>query len=250
MTEISAASITHRPNEKAYITGYWQKRSAAFAGLRSRELHSDKNLLWQQEILSKLPPAKQLHILDIGCGAGFFGILLGRSGHRVTGVDLTPEMIEAARALAAAENSSAEFAVMDAEQLAFAANSFDAVISRNVMWNLPHPQAAYREWLRVLKPGGVLLNYDAEYARGHHSQRLPQQNAHADIAPELLDECHSIYHMLDISAYDRPQWDAEFLQSTGQCSVSVDAAVGSRIYSSEDIFYIPVPMFCVKAVKF
>ena len=83
----------------------------------------------------------------------------------------------------------------------------------------------------MLKPGGLLLNYDAEYARAHHSQKLPAKNAHADIAPELLDECHNIYHMLDIS------------------SVSTDTTVGSRIYAAKDIFYIPVPMFCVKAVK-
>ena len=56
--------------------------------------------------------------------------------------------------------------------------------------------------------------------------------------------------MLDISAYNRPQWDEEFLQSTGLCSVSTDTTVGRRIYAAEDIFYIPVPMFCIKAVKF
>ncbi len=248
MTEISTASITRRKDEKKYITGYWQKRSADFASLRSKELHSAKQKLWQQEITGHLPQGRRLKILDIGCGAGFFGILLGQS-HDVTGIDLTPEMIAEAKALARAEGSSAEFCVMDAEALAFDSGSFDAVISRNVMWNLPHPETAYREWLRVLKPGGLLLNYDAEYARGHHEQKLPAQNAHADIAPELLEECHNIYHMLDISAYERPQWDAKFLKSTGACSVSTDAAVGSRIYAGEDIFYIPVPMFCVKAVK-
>lgn len=249
MTEITAASIKHNENEKAYITNYWQKRSSSFANLRKAELHSEKQLLWQQEITRHLPQNRRLKILDIGCGAGFFGILLGKI-HDVTGIDLTPEMIDAARVLAAAEGSSAHFAVMDAEAPEFADASFDVVISRNVMWNLPHPETAYRQWLRVLKPGGLLLNYDAEYARNHHNQKLPTQNAHADIAPELLEECHNIYHMLDISAYNRPEWDEEFLTNTGLCSVSTDTTVGSRIYAAEDIFYIPVPMFCVKAVKF
>ena len=44
MSEISAASIIHRANEKEYITGYWQKRSTGFANLRKAELHSDKQL--------------------------------------------------------------------------------------------------------------------------------------------------------------------------------------------------------------
>ena len=144
MSEISAASIIHRTDEKEYITGYWQKRSTGFANLRKAELHSEKQLLWQQEITRHLPQNRSLKILDIGCGAGFFGILLGQK-HSVTGIDLTPEMIDAARALAAAERSNAEFMVMDAEALDFADASFDAIISRNVMWNLPHPETAYRE---------------------------------------------------------------------------------------------------------
>lgn len=55
MSEIYAASIIHRTDEKEYITGYWQKRSTGFANLRKAELHSEKQLLWQQEITRHLP---------------------------------------------------------------------------------------------------------------------------------------------------------------------------------------------------
>ena len=55
MSEISAASIIHRTDEKEYITGYWQKRSTGFANLRKAELYSEKQLLWQQEITRHLP---------------------------------------------------------------------------------------------------------------------------------------------------------------------------------------------------
>ena len=52
---------------------------------------------------------------------------------------------------------------MDAENLYFADNTFDVVISRNLTWTLPNPQKAYSEWYRVLKPQGILLNFDADY---------------------------------------------------------------------------------------
>jgi len=117
------------------------------------------------------------------------------------------------------------------------------------MWNLPHPETAYAEWLRVLAPKGILLNYDAEYAKDHHRQKLPALNAHVDVSAELLNECHNIYHMLEISLFERPRWDLEILKALGSCSCSVDQSVGDRIYAEQDIFYIPVPMFCIKAVK-
>ena len=52
---------------------------------------------------------------------------------------------------------------MDAQKLDFEDNTFDVVISRNLTWNLEHPDVAYREWVRVLKAGGRLLNFDANW---------------------------------------------------------------------------------------
>ena len=57
MSEISAASIIHRTNEKEYITGYWQKRSTGFANLRKAELHSDKQ---PQRNVEPAPPGNRL----------------------------------------------------------------------------------------------------------------------------------------------------------------------------------------------
>lgn len=68
---------------------------------------------------------------------------------------------------------------MDAQHLTFADASFDAVVSRNVLWNLDDPEAAYREICRVLRPRGVLILEDGnmylymndpEYAVWHEAQ--------------------------------------------------------------------------------
>lgn len=248
MSSNTPENLHHEADAKAYITDYWKERASGFKKLRQQELASEKYALWQQEIASRLPHGKALKILDIGCGAGFFSILLAKSGHEVTGIDLTPNMIEEAKLLTAEQSCTADFLVMDAEKLSFADNSFDAVIARNVTWNLPHPATAYAEWLRVLKSGGLLLNYDAEYARDHHRQ-LPLHNAHASVSDELLERCHHIYHMLDVSLYERPTWDQALLMQLGAKSVTIDKTVGTRIYAAEDDFYIPAPMFGVFATK-
>lgn len=247
MTEISKKTIIHTTKPKEYITQYWHKRAEDFSHLRSEELRSDKYRLWQNELSRHMPPDKSLKILDIGCGAGFFSILLSEKGHQVTGIDLTPDMIKAAQKLAYDKHLNIDFQVMDAEKLTFADGSFDAIIARNLTWNLPDPATAYKEWLRVLKKGGILLNYDAEYAKNHHSSA--NIGAHAHVQPELLRECHNIYHMLDISCYDRPDWDMKFLTGLNCREVTADKQVGERIYARRDEFYIPVPMFCIRAVK-
>ena len=73
---------------------------------------------------------------------------------------LPPNMIDEANQLAESLNSDATFSVMDAENLSFDSNTFDIVVARNVTWNLPHPDKAYAEWLRIIRPGGLILNYE------------------------------------------------------------------------------------------
>ena len=139
---------------------------------------------------------------------------------------------------------------MDAEDLHFAEGSFDAVVSRNVTWNLPHPDHAYAEWLRVLRKGGVLMNFDAEYGKHHHdSFDREAVYSHKDVTPELVEQCHNIYHMLDISLYERPAWDVELLQQLGVAHCECDRTVWERLYPYKDQFFIPAPLFGVYAVK-
>ena len=53
--------------------------------------------------------------------------------------------------------------VMDAEAPDFPDEEFDVIVSRNLTWTLPDAEHAYQEWFRVLKPGGVMINLDANY---------------------------------------------------------------------------------------
>jgi hypothetical protein len=66
---------------------------------------------------------------------------------------------------------------------------------------------------------------------------------------EMKEECHRIYHMLSISALDRPDWDVRALQELGYSEVMADDLVWDRLYASQDDFYMPDRMFSVTAVK-
>lgn len=152
-------------DRKEQIVHYWEKRSESFLEQRRSELANPIAKRWMKEIEKQIPAGRRLKILDVGCGAGFFSILLAKEGHEVFGIDLTPEMIENAIQLAEEENADCCFRVMDAENPMFADETFDVVISRNLTWTLPNAEHAYGEWMRVLKTGGVLLNFDANYGK-------------------------------------------------------------------------------------
>lgn len=236
---------------KERIVSYWEKRSGDFLEHKRAELHSPMSERWLYEIKNQLPQDRNLRVLDVGCGAGFFSVLLAKEGYQVTGVDLTPDMIENARILAAEEKTACDFLVMDAENLSFADESFDVVISRNLTWTLPDVKSAYREWVRVLKKGGVLLNFDANYGLSDFTDlsELPDNHAHQEIDDSMMRECEEIKRQLPISSYSRPAWDLETLGAMKLQEFSVDLGLSSRIYVEKDEFYNPTPMFMLRTCK-
>lgn len=238
-------------NRKERITEYWSKRSESFMMQRRRELNSPLAYRWLREIEKKLPEGKKLNILDVGCGSGFFSILLAKKGHEVTGTDLTPQMIVNSKSLAEEENIFCNFLVMDAEKLEFKDQSFDVVISRNLTWTLPHVKTAYSEWNRVLKKGGVLLNFDANYGASNFADyaELPENHAHHTLGDEMMQECEKIKRQLPISSCIRPAWDVETLGQMGFEEISIDLGIGRRIYIEKDEFFNPTPIFMICGKK-
>ena len=97
-------------------------------------------------------------VLDLGCGAGTYTLVAAQmvgAGGRVTGIDMTPEMLAKARAAAAEMGvTNVEFVEGEAERLPFADASFDVVISNGVIDLVPDKDAVFAELYRVLAPGG------------------------------------------------------------------------------------------------
>jgi len=97
-------------------------------------------------------------VLDLGSGAGTDSLvaaqMVGERG-RVTGIDMTPEMLAKARAAAAEMGASnVEFVESEAERLPFPDGSFDVVVSNGVIDLIPDKDAVFSEIFRVLAPGG------------------------------------------------------------------------------------------------
>jgi SAM-dependent methyltransferase len=112
------------------------------------------------------PPAAQLikharvmagqRVLDVACGTGVAALTAARMGARVTGLDLTPELLARARENAQLAELDVEWHEGDVEQLPFGDAAFDVVLSQYGHIFAPRPEVAVSEMLRVLRPGGTI----------------------------------------------------------------------------------------------
>jgi SAM-dependent methyltransferase len=107
-------------------------------------------------LLGRLAPGER--VLDLGSGAGTDSLvaaqMVGERG-RVTGIDMTPEMVAKARSAAATmQVENVHFVEDEAERLPFPGESFDVVISNGVIDLIPDKEAVFGELYRVLVPGG------------------------------------------------------------------------------------------------
>jgi len=115
------------------------------------------------ELVAALAPEPESHVVDIGCGVGGSARLLAATyGCRVTGIDLTPEVVEAATHLSARTGHSdrTRFLAADALDLPFADAEFDDAWTQHATMNIPDRAGLYAEIRRVLKPGGRLAIHD------------------------------------------------------------------------------------------
>ncbi len=146
------------------ISHYWDTRAPGFDRELSHGLHSDEQRVAWLDLLGRLAGPAPKRVLDVGCGTGFLSLLLAELGHRVTGIDLSAQMLEQARKKAAAANMPLTYRNENAASLSDPDETYDFVIGRHIVWTLPDPSRGVSEWLRVLRPGGRLALVEERWA--------------------------------------------------------------------------------------
>jgi ubiquinone/menaquinone biosynthesis C-methylase UbiE len=151
---------------KQQVAAHWERRAPQFDEDFGHSIRTPAERAAWDRILDLVLPPKTLDALDVGCGTGFLALELAARGHRVTAVDFAPAMIVEARRKAAARGATIRFEEADAEQLPYESGRFDLVISRHLLWTLPHPERAVDDWIRVLRPAGRLVVVDGQFDVG------------------------------------------------------------------------------------
>src|SRR3984885_2963344 len=128
-------------------SGHWGRRPRDWA-----ELAEPSNEPLFATVLNELGVGVGTRLLDIGCGSGYAARMGATLGATVTGIDITPALIEIARERV----PEGDFIVTDMDELPLGDASFDAAVAFNAFQFADDPAQAVREAARVVAPGGLV----------------------------------------------------------------------------------------------
>lgn len=245
------------------IISYWDRRAPSYTDVIESNLAGEWGSVWAEMLISRFPEGDPsgLRVLDMGTGPGFYAIILAERGYRVTAVDFSENMLAEARKNAGDLAEKIDFRRMDAQAPDFPDDSFDVIVTRNLTWNLTDPLKAYAEWRRILRPGGVVLIFDAnwyayltdeqkkqEWDRDRENTRLEGVEDHDNYADSRTME--DISRDLPMTPRRRPQWDMVALLDLGFTEVSADVSICDTVWNREEkINYASTPGFLIRARK-
>jgi ubiquinone/menaquinone biosynthesis C-methylase UbiE len=172
---IDMSDVTERQNYnlRDEIKAYWSDRAATFDLSPGHEIFSEEErAAWHQLFLRHLGPGAGRAALDLASGTGVISHLLDELDFKVQGLDWAEPMLERARDKARKRGRAIRFALGDAENTMEPDNHYDVIVNRHLVWTLVDPAAAFAEWLRVLKPGGMLLIVDGDFVNTTALERL------------------------------------------------------------------------------
>ncbi|MDP2355662.1 MAG: class I SAM-dependent methyltransferase, partial [Beijerinckiaceae bacterium] len=150
---------------KDEIRTYWSARAETFDQSPGHGMRSDGEIrAWADLLREHFEGHEVRDVLELASGTGQVTAVLLSMDLQVTAIDLCEPMI----ARASSKHRDAigrrvKFHLGDAENTMMPDSKFDAIVSRHLVWTLPDPEAAFQDWLRVLKPGGRVVVIDGDW---------------------------------------------------------------------------------------
>jgi SAM-dependent methyltransferase len=138
------------------IRGYWDGAAATYDQAPGHNPQTALEWAAWRGVLARLLPPTPARVLDVGAGTGALSVAAAELGHIVTAVDLAPAMLERLRTNAATKDLQVTTVTCRADELP-ASGSWDAVMSRHLLWTLPDPLGALRCWRAAAPDAGLLL---------------------------------------------------------------------------------------------
>jgi SAM-dependent methyltransferase len=193
------------------IRHHWDRRAPTFDEAAGHGLFSDEQRRAWLELFARFSERPH-EVLDVGCGTGFIALRFAELGHTVTGIDLSPLMVDRAQGKAERAGFEIDFRVGDASALDCEDETFDIVVARHVVWNLPNPEQGVAEWLRVLRPGGRLIVIEGKWAddqaaatkrrrgkrlRDRLKDAIVEVSVRTGIRPQRLRRTHRFYRRME-----------------------------------------------------
>ena len=173
-----------RTEPQDQITKFWSMVAPGYEdrGSNVAEYGTDEYRLWLHAVGAVLPDEPS-DVVDLATGTGFLALIAAELGHRVTGMDLSTEMLSLAERTARERGLDVRFAPGDAVAPAVGPHSVDVVTNRHLLWTLREPEKAMANWLRMLRPDGLVLSVDGFWF-AHEGEKDPD-------SPNVFDQHYS-----------------------------------------------------------